>query len=242
MSPHRIAVRLLFWGGGVLLTALLWPPVSCFPDRLCRRSRHGAAGGAAGPMAHAASPGLRPGGDWRNAAAGAGSVDGCLPPDLRNRTASAPAPLASDPVPGGMAFQAALCLPGGCASTLREALTSAADRLIAEGLSFPSSSSGLTAGSRRPGGGAALFFTLTTGILSIFFCSADLPRIRSYLRELIPEEHRGWVSRFLSCLRRAALDWCRVQGRLMVIVFLLLTAGLLLLRVPYAFLAAILGR
>jgi sporulation integral membrane protein YtvI len=128
-------------------------------------------------------------------------------------------------------------------SQLREALTAVAEQLLESGQALPSRLSAQLAAQAGQAAAAlpSLFLTLITGLLAIFFCSADLPRIRAYLRELIPEEKRGAVASVLSCLRRALLDWCRVQGRLMAVVFGILTVGLLLLRVPYAFLAAGVG-
>ena len=86
-----------------------------------------------------------------------------------------------------------------------------------------------------------LLLAVSTTLLAIFYCSADLPGVRRYLRELVPPEHRDQVGELLGRLREALLCWCRVQGRLMVVVFAVMAVGLLILQVPYALLAAGLG-
>lgn len=80
--------------------------------------------------------------------------------------------------------------------------------------------------------GSAL--TLGTGILSGFMLSARLPRVRSWLstRPLI-QRLRGYLPA-LRNLRSALGGWLKAQLKLSGVCFAILTAGLLLLRVPYA--------
>lgn len=80
--------------------------------------------------------------------------------------------------------------------------------------------------------GSAL--TLGTGILSGFMLSARLPKVRSWLsaRPLI-QRLRGYLPA-LRNLRSALGGWLKAQLKLSGVCFAILTAGLLLLRVPYA--------
>ena len=92
-------------------------------------------------------------------------------------------------------------------------------------------------------------FTMATGILSglpdgaifvgtmvlaSFMFSVRLPELRGYLSRRIPS---GWAEKWgpvLGRLRAAFMGWLKAQALLAVIMFLIVTAGLLLLRIPYA--------
>ncbi len=243
MSPRRIAVRLLFWGGGALLIVLLWPCILLFLISY----------GAAAAMEPLVGRLVR----WRvPRPLASGVVLSMLVVllglalwltasrvfyELGQFLLQLPALLAQ--VQESWLEKKLYAFLVAAPEELRDTLTAAIGRWTANGLNLPDRlSDALTAWMGKlvaalPG----LLLALTTSVLAIFFCSADLPHIRTYLRELIPDEYRGKVARFGGCLRRAGLDWCRVQGRLMGIVFGILAVGLLLLRVPYAFLAAGLG-
>lgn len=76
---------------------------------------------------------------------------------------------------------------------------------------------------------------LGTGILSAFMASARLPQIRQKLRQLSPS---GFFSRYLPALRhlKTALGgWLKAQLKLALTSYLIVSAGLMLLRVPYGF-------
>lgn len=86
--------------------------------------------------------------------------------------------------------------------------------------------------------GSAL--TIGTGILSGFMLSARLPRIRQWLRaKPFMERLRGYIPAFKK-LRTALAGWLKAQLKLSGVCFAILTAGLLLLRIPYAPLWAVL--
>ena len=73
-----------------------------------------------------------------------------------------------------------------------------------------------------------------TAIISSYMVSARLPRIREYLLGKIPRDR---LHKFLQSLRRvkaALLGWLKAQIKLMGITWLILTMGLVVLRVPYA--------
>lgn len=73
-----------------------------------------------------------------------------------------------------------------------------------------------------------LFFFFIVG-LSAFYAAADWPRLRPALLALVPRDWRGPLGGGLNLLRQGLRRWLRVQGRLLLLQFLLLTAGLLLL-------------
>lgn len=75
---------------------------------------------------------------------------------------------------------------------------------------------------------------LGTGILSGFMVSARLPKIKNWLGRL---RSTPSVKRYLPVMkqvRTALAGWLKAQLKLMVLSFLIVGAGLLLLRVPYA--------
>lgn len=243
MSPRQLLIRILFWGGGALALYLLWPCLllfliawgtACAVEPLVRRltawkiPRQLAAG-----LVLTALLGL------------AALVLWLLLSRLAYETGQLllRLPAMTAQVRDYWLEERLYALLVASPPELRGVLETAAERLVSDGLRLPDRlSAGLTAAAGQlaaamPG----LFLAFTTGILAVFYCSADLPGVRRYLTELIPEDRRPAVFGFVDCLRRAALDWCRVQGRLMGIVFAILAAGLLLLRIPCAVLAAGLG-
>lgn len=243
MSPRRIATRLLFWGGGICLLILFWPCILLFL------------------IAYAAASAMEPLVDrltrWRlpRPLASGAVLTGCLLLlgtalwlaasrvfyELGQFLPQLPALLSR--FQNGWLENKLYALLVAAPEGMRDALNDAFRRWTADGLALPHRlSAALAEGAGRLAAALPhLLLACTTGVLAIFFCSADLPRIRAYLGDLLPDEYRGRAARLRDCLRRALLNWCRVQGRLMGVVFLLLTAGLLLLRIPYAFLAAALG-
>lgn len=74
---------------------------------------------------------------------------------------------------------------------------------------------------------------LGTGILSAFMVSGRLPKIKDWLHRL---QATTSLDRYLSLLkqvRTALAGWLKAQFKLMVLCFLIVGAGLLLLRIPY---------
>lgn len=80
--------------------------------------------------------------------------------------------------------------------------------------------------------GSAL--ALGTGILSGFMVSARLPRIRDWLRSRQPGAFLGQYLPVLRQVRAALVGWLKAQLKLIGLSFLIICSGLLLLRVPYA--------
>ncbi len=91
---------------------------------------------------------------------------------------------------------------------------------------------GLASGvvSRLPDSALGLF----TWLLAAYMISAKLPQIRTRIRGDMPE---SWKERYLPWffrLKGSVLGWLKAQCKLMGLTFFVLTAGLLLLQVPYA--------
>ena len=80
--------------------------------------------------------------------------------------------------------------------------------------------------------------TVGTGILSGFMLSARLPRLKTALRERLPEKVRTKVLPGLARVKKAFFCWLKAQLKLMSVTFCILLLGFLLLRVPYAVLWA----
>ena len=75
---------------------------------------------------------------------------------------------------------------------------------------------------------------LGTAIISGYMISAKLPQLRKRIRETVSRER---IRRFLDAagrLRRALAGWLKAQLKLMGLAWVLLTLGLVVLRVPYA--------
>lgn len=84
--------------------------------------------------------------------------------------------------------------------------------------------------SRIPGSALGL----GTGLLASYMISAKLPRIRVWLDSRIPEPIQNRFRSTMGAARAAAGHWLRAQIRLATVTFLILTGGLLLLRIHYA--------
>ena len=79
----------------------------------------------------------------------------------------------------------------------------------------------------------ALLFTVTAVLASFMLC-ARLPELNRYLRGKLPTHWRDRLSQLRGQLRRVLSGWCRAQLTLLSVSFAIVTAGLWLLRVPYA--------
>ena len=77
-------------------------------------------------------------------------------------------------------------------------------------------------------------FTLFTGIVSGFMISAKLPKIRQFLKEKFSRQSFQAVLRFFSRIRRAVGGWLIAQLKLAGVTLMVLTLGLILLKIPYA--------
>lgn len=110
------------------------------------------------------------------------------------------------------------------------------DRLMDSGSAFmeqatvrlPGAISGFL--SRVPDGALGL----GTGILSGFMFSARLPKLKMQIRDRLPE---AWKTKLLPALKRsknALLGWLKAQVKLAAVTFCIITAGLLLLKIPLA--------
>ncbi len=91
---------------------------------------------------------------------------------------------------------------------------------------------GLTGGLLTRVPGSAL--VLATALISSYMISARLPRIKTWLGQKLPRER---IQKFFSALRRlktVLFGWLKAQAKLMGVTWLILTMGLVLLRVPYA--------
>lgn len=73
---------------------------------------------------------------------------------------------------------------------------------------------------------------LLTAVLSSFMLSAKLPRLRALWQQKAPRQ----LSRVGSAVKRTLCTWLLAQGKLMVLIWSLLTVGFLLLGIDYAFL------
>lgn len=81
---------------------------------------------------------------------------------------------------------------------------------------------------------------LGTGILAGFMISARLPKLKKDLKKLLPP---SWQEKYLPALQhvRSSLGgWLKAQLKLSGITYLIVTAGFLLLRIPYGPLWALL--
>lgn len=73
-----------------------------------------------------------------------------------------------------------------------------------------------------------------TMVLASFMISAKLPLLRTYFREKLPSVWRNRYLPALSNLKTVLLSWLKAQAKLAGITFLIVTAGLIALQVPYA--------
>ena len=131
----------------------------------------------------------------------------------------------------GWARDLAARVPGNMGRILSRSLSdffSGGSRILEQGFRYVLS---LTGGilSRVPNG--ALVFG--TALISGYMISARLPKIRQWLRQKIDSER---IHRFLEGLKRvrtALFGWLKAQIKLMGLTWIILTLGLVLLRIPY---------
>ena len=81
-----------------------------------------------------------------------------------------------------------------------------------------------------------IFLFLVTSVLASFMSSSELPVLREYASRKLPEKWRARLAGILGHLKTSLGGWLRAQMKLMGIMFLLVTAGLMLLGVEYPFL------
>lgn len=79
-----------------------------------------------------------------------------------------------------------------------------------------------------------------TGLLSSFMISARMPKLRTWFSTRLPET---WKEKYLPRLRRTRKtlgSWCKAQGKLAAVTYGIVAAGLMLLKVQFGFLWAVL--
>ena len=77
-------------------------------------------------------------------------------------------------------------------------------------------------------------FAFGTGLISSFMISAKLPKIKKMMGSRFPAERVQPYLDSLKSLKNALFGWLKAQVKLSGVTFGLLTAGMLLLRIPYA--------
>ena len=82
--------------------------------------------------------------------------------------------------------------------------------------------------------------SLGTGILSGYFISARLPKLKAWAKNNLPIAWEEKVFPTLRHLKSSLEKWLMAQGKLMTITYGIVSLGLLLLGIPYAFAWAIL--
>lgn len=82
---------------------------------------------------------------------------------------------------------------------------------------------------------------LGTAMISGYMISGKLPRIKAWLRRRIPRERLEKTLAAAKRMKRAVLGWMKAQCKLAGVTWGILSAGFLLLRVPYAILWALLA-
>jgi sporulation integral membrane protein YtvI len=80
---------------------------------------------------------------------------------------------------------------------------------------------------------------LGTAIISGYMICGKLPRIRAWIRGRIPRQRLEKVLGTLKRMKGAVLGWMKAQCKLAGVTWGILSAGFLLLRVPYALLWAL---
>ena len=129
-------------------------------------------------------------------------------------------------------------IPGGLGALLADQITaffsdgaSLLASLISRMLSFATGVLGRLTGSA---------LTLATAIISSFMISVRLPRLKQALSSRLDSQILAPVRAAVKRLKSAVGGWLMAQLKLCSITWLLTTAGLLLLRIPHAFLWALL--
>lgn len=82
--------------------------------------------------------------------------------------------------------------------------------------------------------------SLGTGVLSGYFISARLPKLKAWAKNNLPIAWEEKVFPTLRHLKSSLEKWLMAQGKLMAITYGIVSLGLLLLGIPYAFAWAIL--
>ena len=77
-------------------------------------------------------------------------------------------------------------------------------------------------------------FTFITAILSGFMISSRLPMLKESCRELFSRRRMQAVLSFLRRFREIFLHWLTAELKLAAVTLLIITSGLILLKVPYA--------
>lgn len=72
-----------------------------------------------------------------------------------------------------------------------------------------------------------------TGLLAAFFISARLPELKEKLRSRIPQRWQQEYLPALKRLRKTLGGWLKAQCKLLGVTYLIVTAGFLLLGIPY---------
>lgn len=83
----------------------------------------------------------------------------------------------------------------------------------------------------RVGDGALV---IGTGVLSAFLFSARLPELKQWLLAKLPESYRGRYRPMLTRMGKSLAGWLKVQGKLTLVCWGIVTVGFLLLKIPYA--------
>lgn len=122
----------------------------------------------------------------------------------------------------------------------QETLRTTIGDLLSRGVTIPASLYEwlLGAASRVTGAIPGIGLFAFTTILAVYFISSGRPALSDAVFRLIPEKWRALAIEGKVRLVRAAGSWLRVQGLLLIVCFVLLSAGLLLLGVDLAFLIA----
>ena len=118
---------------------------------------------------------------------------------------------------------------GTVASRSLEEFFSGSSRLLGEAFRYVL---GFTGGILGRVPGSALI--LGTAVISSYMISVRLPSIRRWSAEKFSGERIRAIRDGLIRIRQALAGWLRAQAKLMGITFLILTMGLVLLRIPYA--------
>ena len=132
----------------------------------------------------------------------------------------------------GWAHTLANRLPGSLGQVASRSVSdffSGGSRLLEQGFRYVLS---LTGGilSRVPNGA----LLVGTALISSYMISARLPRIRRWIREKISSDRMRKALEGLTRVKGMMLGWAKAQLKLMGLTWIILTLGLVLLRIPYA--------
>ena len=129
-----------------------------------------------------------------------------------------------------------------CPPWFRERVEDALSRLASEtgsllsslALRLPGVLAGIAAAVPR------LFLGAITTVLAIYFTSSSLPDLKRFVSEHVPAKRLQTLRLVRSRLSRSLMGWLRAELTLCAVTFAELLAGFMLLRQPYALLAAFL--